>query len=79
MSIKFTQTATCIPGTSQEHGGIIRHGAKLLYAYAEVTVPKITVITRKVIKVSHSVLVMKYTYILFFVDRQRILHGGENI
>ena len=35
-------------GTSQEHGGIIRHGAKLLYAYAEATVPKITVITRKV-------------------------------
>ena len=36
------------PGTDQEHGGIIRHGAKLLYAYAEATVPKITVITRKV-------------------------------
>ena len=35
-------------GTHQEHGGIIRHGAKLLYAYAEATVPKITVITRKV-------------------------------
>jgi propionyl-CoA carboxylase beta chain len=36
-----------LPGTNQEHGGIIRHGAKLLYAYAEATVPKITVITRK--------------------------------
>ena len=36
-----------LPGTSQEYGGIIRHGAKLLYAYAEATVPKITVITRK--------------------------------
>jgi len=36
-----------LPGTSQEHNGIIRHGAKLLYAYAEATVPKITVITRK--------------------------------
>ena len=35
-------------GTHQEYGGIIRHGAKLLYAYAEATVPKITVITRKV-------------------------------
>lgn len=33
---------------AQEHGGIIRHGAKLLYAYAEATVPKVTVITRKV-------------------------------
>jgi len=36
-----------LPGTDQEHGGIIKHGAKLLYAYAEATVPKITVITRK--------------------------------
>jgi acetyl-CoA carboxylase carboxyltransferase component len=35
-------------GTHQEYGGIIRHGAKLLYAYAEATVPKVTVITRKV-------------------------------
>ena len=37
-----------LPGTHQEYGGIIRHGAKLLYAFAEATVPKITVITRKV-------------------------------
>ena len=36
-----------LPGTTQEYGGIIRHGAKLLYAYAEATVPKVTVITRK--------------------------------
>src|SRR5437870_11953563 len=36
-----------LPGTSQEHEGIIRHGAKLLYAYAEATVPKLTVMTRK--------------------------------
>jgi acetyl-CoA carboxylase carboxyltransferase component len=36
-----------LPGVAQEHGGIIRHGAKLLYAYAEATVPKVTVITRK--------------------------------
>ncbi len=36
-----------MPGTGQEYGGIIKHGAKLLYAYAECTVPKITVITRK--------------------------------
>lgn len=36
-----------LPGVSQEHGGIIRHGAKMLYAYSEATVPKITVITRK--------------------------------
>ena len=37
-----------LPGVGQEHAGIIRHGAKLLYAYAEATVPKLTVITRKV-------------------------------
>jgi propionyl-CoA carboxylase beta chain len=36
-----------LPGKSQEHGGVIRHGSKLLFAYAEVTVPKITVIIRK--------------------------------
>ncbi|MBT4286731.1 MAG: acyl-CoA carboxylase subunit beta [Deltaproteobacteria bacterium] len=36
-----------LPGTNQEHGGIIRHGAKILYAYAEATIPKVTVITRK--------------------------------
>lgn len=36
-----------LPGTTQEHGGIIRHGAKMLYAYSEATVPKVTVITRK--------------------------------
>jgi acetyl-CoA carboxylase carboxyltransferase component len=36
-----------LPGTKQEHNGIIRHGAKLLYAYCEATVPKLTVITRK--------------------------------
>ncbi|WP_371366067.1 Propionyl-CoA carboxylase beta chain [Sporomusa rhizae] len=36
-----------LPGTNQEHGGIIRHGAKMLYAYSEATVPKVTVITRK--------------------------------
>jgi acetyl-CoA carboxylase carboxyltransferase component len=36
-----------LPGVGQEHGGIIRHGAKLLYAFAEATVPKVTVITRK--------------------------------
>jgi propionyl-CoA carboxylase beta chain len=36
-----------LPGTQQEHAGVIRHGAKLLYAYAEATVPKLAVITRK--------------------------------
>ncbi len=45
--ITFVDVPGFLPGTDQEHSGIIRHGAKLLYAYGEATVPKITVITRK--------------------------------
>jgi len=45
--VTFEDVPGFLPGTDQEFGGIIRHGAKLLYAYAEATVPKITVITRK--------------------------------
>jgi acetyl-CoA carboxylase carboxyltransferase component len=45
--VTFEDVPGFMPGTAQEHGGIIKHGAKLLYAYAEATVPKITVITRK--------------------------------
>eukprot|EP00899_Mesostigma_viride_P007026 jgi/Mesvir1/16324/Mv09817-RA.2 len=45
--ITFVDVPGFLPGTQQEYGGIIRHGAKLLYAYAEATVPKVTVITRK--------------------------------
>ena len=46
--VTFVDVPGFLPGTAQEYGGIIRHGAKLLYAYAEATVPKITIITRKV-------------------------------
>ncbi len=45
--VSFVDVPGFLPGTSQEHNGVIRHGAKLLYAYAEATVPKLTVITRK--------------------------------
>ncbi len=45
--LTFEDVPGFLPGTEQEFGGIIRQGAKLLYAYAEATVPKITVITRK--------------------------------
>jgi propionyl-CoA carboxylase beta chain len=45
--LTFVDVPGFLPGVDQEHGGIIRHGAKLLYAYAEATVPKLTVITRK--------------------------------
>jgi propionyl-CoA carboxylase beta chain len=49
-----------MPGTAQEHGGIIRHGAKLLYAYCEATVPKITIITRKAYGGAYDVMSSKH-------------------
>jgi propionyl-CoA carboxylase beta chain len=49
-----------LPGTSQEYGGIIKHGAKLLYAYAEATVPKITLITRKAYGGAYDVMSSKH-------------------
>ncbi len=49
-----------LPGTAQEYGGIIRHGAKLLYAYAEATVPKITFITRKAYGGAYDVMSSKH-------------------
>jgi propionyl-CoA carboxylase beta chain len=49
-----------MPGTAQEYGGIIRHGAKLLYAYAEATVPKITIITRKAYGGAYDVMASKH-------------------
>src|SRR2546421_10995298 len=45
--VTFVDVPGFLPGTAQEYGGIIRHGAKLLYAFSEATVPKLTVITRK--------------------------------
>jgi len=45
--VTFADTPGFLPGVAQEHGGIIRHGAKMIYAYAEATVPKLSVITRK--------------------------------
>ena len=49
-----------LPGVTQEHGGIIRHGAKLLYAFAEATVPKVTVITRKAYGGAYDVMASKH-------------------
>ena len=49
-----------MPGTAQEYGGIIKHGAKLLYAYAEATVPKITLITRKAYGGAYDVMASKH-------------------
>ena len=49
-----------LPGVAQEHNGIIKHGAKLLFAYAEATVPKITVITRKAYGGAYDVMASKH-------------------
>ncbi len=49
-----------LPGTSQEYGGLIKHGAKLLFAYAEATVPKITIITRKAYGGAYDVMASKH-------------------
>ena len=49
-----------LPGTAQEYGGLIKHGAKLLFAYAEATVPKITVITRKAYGGAYVVMASKH-------------------
>ncbi|TRY79593.1 hypothetical protein TCAL_11733 [Tigriopus californicus] len=58
--ITFVDVPGFLPGTGQEYGGIIRHGAKLLYAYAEATVPKITVITRKAYGGAYDVMSSKH-------------------
>src|SRR5450432_1328069 len=58
--ITFEDVPGFLPGVSQEHGGIIRHGAKLLYAYCEATVPKLTVITRKAYGGAYDVMSSKH-------------------
>ena len=58
--LTFVDVPGFLPGTAQEYGGIIKHGAKLLYAYAECTVPKITVITRKAYGGAYDVMSSKH-------------------
>jgi len=58
--ITFEDVPGFLPGVAQEHGGIIRHGAKLLYAFSEATVPKITVITRKAYGGAYCVMASKH-------------------
>jgi propionyl-CoA carboxylase beta chain len=58
--ITFEDVPGFLPGTEQEFGGIIKHGAKLLYAYCEATVPKITVITRKAYGGAYDVMSSKH-------------------
>jgi propionyl-CoA carboxylase beta chain len=58
--VTFVDSPGFLPGIAQEHGGIIRHGAKLLYAYSEATVPKICIITRKAYGGAYVVMSSKY-------------------
>lgn len=58
--VTFVDVPGFLPGTDQEHGGIIRQGAKLLFAYAEATVPKITIITRKAYGGAYDVMASKH-------------------
>ncbi len=58
--VTFEDVPGFLPGTAQEHGGIIKHGAKLLYAYCEATVPKLTVITRKAYGGAYDVMSSKH-------------------
>jgi propionyl-CoA carboxylase beta chain len=58
--LTFVDVPGFMPGTSQEYGGIIKHGAKLLYAYCECTVPKVTVITRKAYGGAYDVMASKH-------------------
>ena len=58
--VTFEDVPGFLPGTRQEYGGIIRHGAKLLYAFAEATVPKVTVITRKAYGGAYCVMSSKH-------------------
>jgi propionyl-CoA carboxylase beta chain len=58
--VTFVDVPGFLPGTAQEFGGIIKHGAKLLYAFTEATVPKITVITRKAYGGAYDVMASKH-------------------
>jgi len=58
--VTFVDVPGFLPGTDQEYGGLIKHGAKLLFAYAEATVPKVTVITRKAFGGAYDVMASKH-------------------
>jgi propionyl-CoA carboxylase beta chain len=58
--VTFVDVPGFLPGSGQEHGGIIRHGAKLLFSYSEANVPKVTVITRKAYGGAYDVMASKH-------------------
>src|SRR3546814_3027246 len=80
--VTFVDVPGFLPGTAQEHSGIIKHGAKLLFAYAEATVPKITVITSKAYggayrseeHTSELQSLMRISYAVFCLKKHQTLH-----
>ena len=72
--VTFVDVPGFLPGTAQEYGGIIKHGAKLLFAYAEATVPKVTVITRKAYGGAYDVMSSKH---LRGDVNYRLAHGRD--
>ena len=77
--VTFVDVPGFLPGTDQEFGGIIKHGAKLLFAYAEATVPKITVITRKAYGGAYDVMASKHIRADIARNRQTALgNAGRN-
>jgi propionyl-CoA carboxylase beta chain len=78
--VTFEDVPGFLPGTLQEHDGIIRHGAKLLYAYCEATVPKLTVITRKAYGGAYDVMASKHIrsdYNLAWAGAEIAVMGAE--
>jgi len=78
--VTFEDVPGFLPGTEQEYGGIIKHGAKLLYAYCEATVPKLTVITRKAYGGAYDVMSSKHVrgdYNVAWPTAQLAVMGAE--
>ena len=78
--VTFEDVPGFLPGTSQEHGGIIRHGAKLLFAYCEATVPKLTVVVRKAYGGAYDVMSSKHIrgdYNIAWPTAQLAVMGAE--
>src|SRR3546814_1496073 len=75
--VTFVDVPGFLPGTKQEYGGIIKHGAKLLFAFAEATVPKVTVITRKARSEEHTSelqSLMRISYADFCLKKKKPTH-----
>ncbi len=78
--INFVDVTGYLPGTDQEHNGVIRHGAKILYAYSEATVPKISLVIRKAYGGAYIALVSKemgYDYVLSWPSAEIAVMGAE--